>query len=98
MTIICTTVVHIAANHTGPTGRTDRGVATAAAAHPGRRGGRRRGGCAQHVIDEGAAPLALHLAEVAGMDHEQRLDTCTHRRFGLIRQLVLHTAVHVQRN
>lgn len=30
------------------------------------------------------------------MDHEERLDTRAHRRFRLVRQLVLDAAVHVQ--
>lgn len=31
------------------------------------------------------------------MDHEQRFDARAHRRLRLIRQLVLHATVHMQR-
>lgn len=54
-------------------------------------------GCPRReVVDEGTAPLAFDLPEVARMDHQQRLIPYSGGWFGLIRQLVLHAAVDMQ--
>lgn len=51
----------------------------------------------REVVDERTPPLAFDLPEVAGVDHQQRLVAAARGRLGLVGQLVLHAAVHVER-
>lgn len=80
-------------------GRGFRPAATAAAHEHGRsaaagRGGRGRG----HVVDEQAAGPTLGFPVVRRVDHEQRFDFASDRRFCRTGHLVLDATVHVQRH